>query len=203
MAQNTWEDSVAEIWKLFKETDARLDQRIAETDARLDQRIAETDARLAVQFAETDRKITRLEGVLGMQWGRLMEALVQPGVLQLFQERGIAVRHVFQRAKGQLEGDTLELDLLLENGTEIIVVEVKTRFTASDVSDFLLDLSQVTRFFPRYETYTIYGAVAGLEMPSDVSRYAYKQGLFVLAVEGEGLLQLKNDKNFKPKDFAI
>jgi hypothetical protein len=180
-----------------------LDQRIAETDARLDQRIAETDARLAVQFAETDRKITRLEGVLGMQWGRLMEALVQPGVLQLFQERGIAVRHVFQRAKGQLEGDTLELDLLLENGTEIIVVEVKTRFTASDVSDFLLDLSQVTRFFPRYETYTIYGAVAGLEMPSDVSRYAYKQGLFVLAVEGEGLLQLKNDKNFKPKDFAI
>jgi hypothetical protein len=206
MTDTTWKESLDEIWKLFKETDAKFketDAKFKETDTRLDQRIAETDARLARQFADTDRKINRLEGLLGMQWGRFMEALVQPGVLHLFQERDIEVRHIYQRIKSQLEGDTLELDLLLENGDEVVVVEVKSKFTTSDVSDFLTDLGQLTRFFPRYQSYTIYGAVAGLEMPSDVGRYAYKQGLFVLAVEGEGLIQMKNDAKFKPKNFAL
>jgi hypothetical protein len=191
MTDNNWQDAVAEIWQLFKETDARLAAQFAETDARM-----------AAMSAETDRKFNRLEGIFGMQWGRFVEALVRPGVLALFQAHNIAVENTYTRATGHSGGETMELDLLLVNGTEIVVVEVKNTVSASDVSDFLTDLSQVTRFFPRYKGYTIYGAVAGLEFPHDVRRYAYKQGLFVLAVEGEGLIQLKNDAKFQPKNFG-
>jgi hypothetical protein len=201
MAETTWEDSVAEIWALFKETDAKFketDARFKETDAQF----KETDARLAEQFAETDRKITRLEGILGMQWGRLMEALVQPGLLKLFQQRNIEVRYVSQRIKAHVDGETMEIDLLLENGLEMVAVEVKTRFGVREVDEFLNDLDQLTHFFPRYKDNIIYGAIASLEMPASVSRYAYKKGLFVLTVEGEGLVQLKNDAKFQPKNFA-
>lgn len=53
MTEQTTQEAVAEIWRLFKETDARF----KETDARLDQR-----------FRETDDKLRRLESLFGAQW---------------------------------------------------------------------------------------------------------------------------------------
>jgi hypothetical protein len=47
MTKQTTQEAVAEILQLFKETDARLDQRFKETDR---------------QFKETDAKLRRLEG---------------------------------------------------------------------------------------------------------------------------------------------
>ena len=109
-----WQEAVAEVWQLFKETDVKF----KETQEELERRFKETN----LQLKETDQKLRRLEGLFGMQWGRLMEALVEPAALKLFQERGIDVHHIFPRAKSQMDGRTLELDLLLENGDEVVVV---------------------------------------------------------------------------------
>jgi hypothetical protein len=201
MAQEPWQEAVTEVWQLFKETDAKF----KETDAKFketDTKFKETDARLGRLFKETDQKINRLEGLFGAQWGRFMEALVQPNALHLFQERGIRVHYVYQRAKSQINGRTLELDLLLEDSREVVVVEVKSTLRVADVKDFLADLSQFLEFFPKYQGYQVYGAVAALEIIEEADRYAYRQGLFVLGVMGDGLAQIKNDANFKPKDFA-
>ena len=216
MADINQQDPIAEIWKLFKETDAKfketqaeLDRRFTETSlqfketqAELDRRFTETDARLAQQSAETNRKINRLEGIMGMQWGRLIEALVKPSCLHLFQERGIDVHHVYERVKAPVGGETMEIDILLENGQEVVVIEIKSVLRVRDVQDFLRDLESFFHFFPQYKGYKVYGAITGLEMLEEASRYAYKQGLFVLAVEGEGLVQMKNDTKFRPKDFG-
>ncbi|MEW5958850.1 MAG: DUF3782 domain-containing protein [Chloroflexota bacterium] len=194
MAGKTWEDAAAEVWQLFKETDARF----KETQAELERRFKETDAK----FKETDQQLRRLEGLFGSQWGKMMEALVQPGALSLFQERGIQVRHIFPRAKSQLDGHTMEIDLLLENDAEVVVLEVKSTLKVSDVADFLADLGQFLDFFPRYRRYRVYAGVAGLDIVEDADRYAYRQGLFVVQVGGEGVVSLKNDAQFQPRDFA-
>ena len=194
LTEATLEQSVAGIRKLFKETDARF----KETDARLDQRFLETDR----QFKETDAKLRRLEGLFGNQWGRLMEALVQPNVLQLFQARGHDVRRLHQRSKAQRNGKQMEIDLILEDGAEVMVVEVKTVLSAEHVSDFLDDLGRFLDFFPLYRGYRLYGAVAGLEVATDVARYATRRGLFVLRITGEGLVQIENDATFQPHDFG-
>jgi hypothetical protein len=190
----TNQEAVAEIWKLFKETDAKF----KETDARLDQRFRETDR----QSKETDAKLRRLEGLFGNQWGRLVEAPVQPNVLRLFQRRGHAVHRLHQRSKAQRNGDTLEIDLILEDQTEVIVVEAKSILTVEAVSDFLTDLQSFPAFFPLYQGYQIYGAVAGLDVSSDVTRCAMRRGLFALAVTGEGVVAIQNDDHFHPHDFG-
>ena len=187
MTEPMWQESVAEIWKLFKETDARLDKLFQETQA---------------QFKETDQKLNRLEGLFGSQWGKMMEALVEPAALRLFQERGIQVNHIFPRSKSTLQGRTLELDLILENESVAIVIEVKSRLKVDDVNSFLADMAEFFHFFPRYRTYHIYAGVAGLDIAKNVDRYAYRQGLFVLSFTGEGVVQIKNDAAFRPKDFA-
>ena len=45
------------------------------------------------------------------------------------------------------------------------------------------------------------GAVAGMSVDESVARYAYKQGLFVLAPSGENM-QLVNDEEFMPRTFG-
>jgi hypothetical protein len=97
----------------------------------------------------------------------------------------------------------MEIDLILEDGSEVMVGEVKTVLTAEHVSDFLEDLAQFLDFFPAYRGYHLYGVVAGLEVGADVARYAVRRGLFVLRITGEGLLQIENDAAFQPRDFGV
>ena len=195
MAEELMEESIAELRRLFKETDAKF----KETDAQF----KATDARLDKRFRETDASLRRLEALFGDQWGKLVEALVHPNALQLFRERGIQVEYVYRRAEHHVNGETMEIDLLLENGQDVVVVEVKSNCNVEDVNDFLVDLSHFLRFFPRYTGYHIYGAVAGLSFAGDADRYAYRRGLFVVGIAGEGMVQIRNNAAFRPKDFGV
>jgi hypothetical protein len=202
MAEQSTQEAIAEIWQLFRATDERLRQQFRETDELLRQQFRETDERLARQSRETDEKLRRLEGLFGNQWGKLLEALVQPSALRLFQERGIGVHRLHQRSKSQRNGETREFDLILENGAEVIVVEVKSTLRVEDVNDFLADLAQFTAFFPIYQSYAIYGAVAGLNIVEDADRYAYRRGLFVVQIAGDDTARILNDERFRPRDFG-
>ncbi|WP_133511600.1 DUF3782 domain-containing protein [Candidatus Thiosymbion oneisti] len=209
MTQVEIQQAVESIWTLFRETDRRLDQRVAETDQRLDQRIAETDRRLDRRFEATEREIAALsaqtravENLFTSQWGRLLEALVEPGVVELFQAWGIAVNRSLERPRVRRGGEELEIDLLLVNGDALVVVEVKSTLRVKDVRKFLEDLKKFPEFFPEYRGYRLFGAVAALGIDESADRYAYRQGLFVLTLGREGLVTLRNDSGFRPKDFA-
>jgi len=198
-----------DILRLFAETDRRLDRRIAETDRRLDKRFAETDRELKEAFKETDRelketdkKVKELAGLFTGQWGKLIEALVKPSALKLFQERGVKITVTYQRVESFREGKQKEIDLLLTNDREAVVVEVKTTLRVADVREFLADLSEFSFFFPRYRGVKIYGAVAGLRVEEEADKFAYRQGLFVLSGSGEGLVRILNDAEFRPKNFG-
>lgn len=59
-------------------------------------------------------------------------------------------------------------------------------------------MSRFKRMMPRYADVRAMGAVAAMVVPQDVARYAYRQGLFVLAQSGETVAIL-NDGKFQPK----
>ncbi len=198
MSDQSVQESIDEIWKLFKETSAQF----KETDARLSQQFKETDALLSRQFKETGEQIRQLEGLFGSQWGKMLEALVKPGALRLFQDWGVDVHRRYERSVSQINGRTMELDLLLENGDDVVVVEVKSTLKVADVQEFLVDLDQFLDFFPQHRDKSIYGAVAGLTIDEYADRYAYRQGLFVLSVTGDGLVRILNNDQFRPTDFG-
>lgn len=208
MVEQSTSEAIAEIWKLFRETaqqmretDARLDQRFRETDARIEERFRETDARIDKYFRETSTQIRKLEGLFTTQWGRLLEALVKPAALKLFQQRGLAVHRIHERSEARLNGDTKEIDLILTNDTELVAIEVKTTLTVADINEFLQDLADFTTYFPVYRNFRIYGAVAAINIAENADRYAYKQGLFVLTLTGDDLVEIRNDARFRPLDF--
>lgn len=204
MTEQSTSEAIAEIWKLFRETA----QQMRETDARLDQRFRETDARINRYFRETDKRINetsiqlrKLEGLFTTQWGRLLEALVKPGALKLFQNRGLAVHRIHERSEARLNGDTKEIDLILTNDVELVAIEVKTTLSVADINEFVQDLADFTTYFPVYRNFRIYGAVAAINITENADRYAYKQGLFVLTLTGDDLVEIRNDERCRPLNF--
>ncbi|MCE7986316.1 MAG: DUF3782 domain-containing protein [Caldilinea sp. CFX5] len=186
MAEQASSGEIAEIWKLFRETE---------------QHFRDTDRRIDGYFRETNRQLRKLEGLFTNQWGRLLEALVKPGMLKLFQERGVSVHRLHERSEVRLNGDTKEIDLILTNDTELVVVEVKTTLGVADVNEFLQDLAEFTTYFPVYRGFRIYGAVATINITEMADRYAYKQGLFVVTLTGDDLVEIRNDERFRPRNF--
>jgi len=181
------EEAVAEIWKLFRETDSRLARVIEETDKR---------------FRQTDAGLRRLEGMFGIQWGRMMEALVQPAALQFFQEWGIDVHESYRRLESRVNGHHMELDIVSENANDTVIIEVKSLVKVRDVDDLLEDLGTASTYFTRFIGRRVFGGIAGLEFAEGTDAYAFRQGLFVLALSGERRVKIKKRANFRLKDYG-
>jgi hypothetical protein len=192
------QDMVEAADRRYQET-SQLFQEIA-------QQFQETKAFMqenARRMRETDRRIRELTNLFTGQWGKLIEALIEPGCLKLFQDRGINITKSTRHVGSSQNGRHMEVDILLSDidAKIAVVVEVKTTLQVSDVRDFLSKFDTFLDFFPQYEGYTIHGAVAGVQIDEGVSEFAYRRGLFVLGLGREGLVRLLNDKQFNPKAF--
>ncbi len=187
----------------LERSQARFEQRMAESKAEADRRAAEADRLAAEAKAEADQSMKELKrAVAGLtsRWGQFVENLVVPGVLRIFQERGIAVQEVYQRVRSARGGRNLEVDILAIDDDVAVIVEVKSRLTQNDIRQILNTLSQFKTAFPHYASYQLLGAVAAIEIDGDVDTYAYNQGLFVIVQAGDSI-QISNPIDFVPRSW--
>ncbi len=154
-------------------------------------------AELKKQVRETTKAVNNLT----TRWGRFVEELVEPGVVRLFRERGIDVTQTMSRLKSQRPGAAIEIDVVAVNGSELVAVECKSRLSKDDVDQFVMRLGRFKAAFPQFSTFTVYGAVAGIEIDQGIDAYAYRQGLFVIKQSGE-TIAIVNDAQFQPESFA-
>ena len=195
-----------DVWRLLGELTAaqkETERLLKEQSQAADRRFQESDRR----FQETERLLTRQNqqmneqlGKLGNRLGEFVEWQVRPAVVRLFQERGIAVHEFYPGASARRGGEGIEIDLLVVNTTNAILVEVKSKLTQADVDEHLERLGKFKRLMPRYGDVRAMGAVAAMVVPDEVARYAYRQGLFVLAQSGDSVVIL-NDAQFQPQSW--
>ena len=190
-----------EIWSILKEVaDGHKEAKQEMKELRASQK--ET----ARQIKETDRQIQKIGGRFNQRWGTLVESLVEGKLVKIFQDRGIDITQThtcsqseWRKPDGRIE--RREFDIIVANGTEVVVVEVKTTLTPKDVSGFLETLRDFKNYFPRYKTETIYGAVAYLASENKAHFLAEEEGLFLIRATGDSA-SLVNKKDFKPKSFS-
>jgi hypothetical protein len=188
----------------FKETERLLKEQGQETDRRIrevSQEIQAVSLKVSKEIRQVNKEIAQVNkqiGDLGGKWGRFVENMVAPACETLFLKKGIPVHQVAQRLKRHLAEKTLEIDVLVTNEAHVLVVEVKSTLGVTDVKEFIEDLSQFRLFFPEYAQKKLYGAIAGIEIEKGVAKFAYRQGLFVLAQSGETVVIL-NDDNFQAR----
>ena len=155
---------------------------------------------------ETDKQLKKTDARFNSQWGKLVESLVEGKLVEILNERGIEVRQTAQRVEvsyrekdGKIQRK--EFDILAVNGTEIVVVEVKTTLRPSDVSYFLEALKGFKNYCPQYQSHAVYGAVAYLRSDAKAASYSEDKGLFVIRATGDSA-SIMNEKGFKPRVFS-
>ena len=176
-----------EIWSILKEVSA-------------------SQRETARQMKETDRQIQKIGGRFNQRWGSLVESLVEGKLVKIFQDHKIDITQTHTRSQSEWRKsdgriERREFDLIVANGTEVVVVEVKTVLTPKDVRDFLETLKDFKNYFPRYRSETIYGATAYLASENKAHSLAEKEGLFLIRAIGDSA-GLANKKGFKPKPFS-
>ncbi|MBF0339979.1 MAG: hypothetical protein HQL95_03335 [Magnetococcales bacterium] len=177
----------AESDRKFQEMREEADRRMKETDRQM----KETDRRMK----ETDRKLDRLGGRLG----EFVEGLVAPACKTLFAQRGIPVHKVSRRVEADLPGGRhMEIDLFVVNTDAVVLVEVKSKLATDDVREHLARMAEFKEFFREYADKRAIGAVAGMVIEENVSRFAINQGLFVIEQAGD-TLRMANDEAFVPR----
>jgi len=210
LTQPTYDD----ILRLFQETDRKFqetdrkfqetDRKIQDTDRKIQdisRNIQETDRTLKAVSLQTSLAIKRASesiGRLGNRLGDFVKEMVRPAAVRLFREQGIDVHEIHREVEASRGGDDIEIDLLVVNTTDVIAVECKSLLSIDDVNQHLLTLGKLKKLLPTYAEKRVMGAVAAMVLHDNVSRYAYKQGLFVISQSGDHLL-IRNDAKFKPQ----
>jgi hypothetical protein len=152
----------------------------------------------AKQQKETDRELGRLS----RRMGEVVEHMVAPNLRKKFRELG----YDFPQANtnSDVSDSTnkiyLEIDVKLENGDKVMLVEVKTKPTAKDVKDHIKRLEKMRKYADLHgDKRTFLGAVAGAVMTDNVKEYVLKQGFFAIEPSGETFNIIS--PNNKPKEW--
>ena len=205
-SEEIWEilNSVSRIQKesaeRIQETDRRLEdlsRKMEETDRQMKEnaeqqketsaQMKETDRQMketSAQMKETDRKI----GKLGNRLGEMIEYMVKPNLLNKFRELGFVFTKIYQQVNIKDEKNQIvtEVDITLENGDKVMLVEVKSKPSIDDIKEHLERMEKVRRHGSlRGDTRKYLGAIAGMVLNGNEREFALKNGFYTVEPAGE------------------
>lgn len=212
---NNYEEIFQKVWATLDRVGQRLDEitekqkKFEEEQAKRKQeeekRRQEEEKRRAKEWEEykkeNQRRIQELQDLFTSQWGKLIEALLSPGSKKIFQERGINIHYRGSNIEGDINGQKIEIDVLLENDKDVVVVEVKTTAKVRHVNELIELMKNIKTYFPRFKDKNVYGAIAAVKFHEESDKYAASKGLFVIEPNGDELVKIKNNTQFKPKKW--
>ncbi len=202
-----------ERWeKERKDWEERLQKEMKERDERLERERKEWEERLQKEMKERDEKWERERKKLVKEWnlkwgelanrlGTMVEDLVYPSLPRIIKEEfGIDVEFIAVDVKKRINGREKEYDAVAIAGNYVFINSTKSKLKNKDVDDFVNDILEFRTFFSEHADKKLIGILATLRIDEGVLKYAEKTGFLVLAV-GEKLMEVKNSKDFKPKEW--
>ncbi|MBC8519250.1 MAG: hypothetical protein H8D24_02425 [Gammaproteobacteria bacterium] len=166
----------------------RTDAQQAKTDAQL----AKTDVQLAktdVQLAKTDAKLNRLAemyGGVGNNQGKVAEEFYFNSLKQNPVLSGINFDLIEKNVTRHAANIEEEYDLLLINGEDVFIIEVKYRVHPKDIERLVgRKAINFRKLYPEYVNYRHHLALATFAIEDDVRDLALEQGVTILQRRGK------------------
>ena len=154
---------------------------------------------------ETDRIVKEIGKNLGdftNSYGKVVESMISPNLLEKFRELGYdfheaSTRHKVQDKKNNIK---FEIDAYLQNGDVAMLVEIKAELTISDINKQIERLEKMRKYADlRGDRRRFIGAVAGIAIGGNEREYALNQGFFLIEPTGENFNIIP--PNDKPKEW--
>jgi hypothetical protein len=166
-----------------RERQKETDRQMKETD-RILKETAKRQEETARQMKEFDKRF----GDWTNRFGEVVEYMIAPNLRQKFRELGLNFPQAnLNSSVSDYENNIfLEIDVKLENGDKVMLVEVKTKLTAKDVKDHIKRLEKMRVYADLHgDKRTFLGAAAGVVMTPNVKEYVLEQGLYLVEPPGE------------------
>jgi hypothetical protein len=138
----------------------------------------------------TDRRLAQMGtniGGLNGSIGEIVEMIIIPGVMERMNsfKHGFTVvspRRQYKKPNGEI---LTEIDLMLENDTEVMLVEVKTQFAIKWVQRHLkrLELMRKNEDKTHVKGITMFAAVAGVHFDQDALDLAVENGMYIIEID--------------------
>ena len=155
------------------------------------QEVAKSQKETERKFQETDlivKNNAKLIGKLGGRFGEMVEHLVVPNLENKFREFGFVFTKSYQHAtiKDVKNNIITEIDIALENGEKVMIVEVKTKPSAEDIIEHAERMKKIRAHADLHGDRRIFfGAVAGMVFNDNEKAFAMKNGFYVIEPSGE------------------
>jgi len=218
MSEQTMPLTYEGILELFRETREQMretDRKFQETDRKFqetDRKFQETDRK----FQETDRKMQKTDqqierthkeiSALGSRVGEIVENMVGGDIVEQFQALGYDVtahsRNKIFGLKGTSESG--EIDLLLEDGDVVILIEAKTKLKIDDVNEHIERLEKYRHHIDakdHIDRRKFVGALATASADDHVVKFAHKNGFYVIVQAGRTVEILPQPEGFVAKKW--
>jgi tRNA G37 N-methylase Trm5 len=169
--------SLAVDTALFKAANAKAQAENAAGFAALRVAQAKTDAK----YAST---IEMLNGITESQ-GLVAEEFFFNSLADALKVGGVQYDGITSNVKRKANGKQVEIDLLLDNGSSLAIIEVKYRARTKNVEQLQKTIATYRELFPHHKDFKIYGGIASFNLDDEVTAHAHEQGFFVLKRKGE------------------
>jgi hypothetical protein len=184
-----FQKSMEDFKKKSEESDAAFQKRMED----INKKGEEADANLKKDW---DKKM----GEVYNRLGDIAEyTFVPEAILEKFKDMCYEFDNYYRRQRifdkdGKVKA---EYDIVLCDGDTVVIIEIKIVFRQEQVDKFMRKLSEAAN--EKYKGKKIIGAVAGIEIASEVKNYALARGLYVIEQAGEDIKIDTLDGKFKPK----
>ena len=157
---------------------------------------------------ETDRiaKQTQKEvAKLGSRIGEIVENMVRGNIVGKFRKLDYVITRYspntfFDNHELDVHG---EIDLFLENGDIAILIEVKTTLKTEDVREHIERIEKFRRCTDASggDKRRYIGAVAGAVVSEETTKYAHKNGMYVIVQSGDAVEIVPQPEGFVAKKW--
>ncbi|MEY3996220.1 MAG: hypothetical protein RL344_563, partial [Pseudomonadota bacterium] len=161
MTDQELKDLVASLAIAQAKTDAGF-EKLQAAQSKTDAQMAKTDAKLD--------KLTALCGGISSNQGSVAEEFFFNSLVS----KPFLGHIKFDRITPQLvvgrKGKQSEYDIVMVNGASVGIVEVKYKAHMNDLEQVHAQIARFKRDCPEFKHYVIYGGIAALSVPKDVSK---------------------------------
>jgi len=178
----TWDDievNFARIQKTQDEAWAAI-RETQQAHKETEQALKKSNLRIEKAIKETQKNV----GGLSNSLGSIVERILTPGLPKKFKKFGYSFGRI--ASYSYTSGVYAQIDGMLENGTQAIAVEVKTKLRETDIDDHLVRMEKIRKHANEHgDKRQFMGAMATFITDEVAKNYALNKGLFIIEPSGE------------------
>ncbi|MDR0998335.1 MAG: hypothetical protein LBL70_04650 [Treponema sp.] len=203
------------VWAMFQETDKQIKEMSKEADLRraeIDRQqeetgrlIEEMSRKADLRQEETSRVVKELSkniGGLNNSFGRWAEEMVSAKLWEKFRALGYTFTQGGPREFWENDRMVAQVDMMLENGDYVMLVEIKSNLTAEDADRHIERIGKTReQLDKRGDRRKLVGAAAGMVVTKEAREYAQRKGLYVLVQSGDTVAVAEAPEGFKVREW--